>query len=295
MTQAMSAAPVRRLGLIGQGIGYSRSPAMQQAALDALGIPARYELWETPAEGLAARVAALREAGMLGANVTIPHKAAVVPLLDAVAPEARRMAGVVNTIVHEETPEGGVRLIGHNTDVTALARILGERVAWTPGTRRVVVLGAGGAARAALGAARELGAEVALAARRREKAEAALAELGEPMGAGWHAQAFALGDEVALAGALAQADALIQATPVGTGDVDASPISLESLAQLPPHAFVLDVIYAPPETALVRAARARGLRAMGGLAMLLYQGAAAFTLWTRREAPLDTMRAALEL
>jgi len=294
----------RLLGLIGEGIAYSRSPAMQRAALDALGIPARYELWETTAAGLPARVAALRGPAFLGANVTIPHKAAVVPLLDAVAPEARRAGGVVNTIVREGGP-GGVRLVGHNTDVTALVRLLGENVAWSE--RRALVLGAGGAARAALGAARALGAEIWAAARRPEGAEGALAALWEaetnggaaeiraPMPPDWRARALALGDGDALAAALARADALIQATPVDTRDTGASPIPLDLLAHLPPHAYVLDLIYAPPETALVRAARARGLRASGGLPMLLYQGAAAFALWTGREAPLAAMRAALGL
>src|SRR5262245_8888298 len=129
---------ILRLGLIGRGIGYSRSPAMQQAALDALGIPARYELWETTADELPARVAALRGPDMLGANVTIPRKATVVSLLDEIAPEARRAGGAVNSIVRAAAPGGEVRLVGHNTDVTALVRILGEGAAWPAGSRRAL-------------------------------------------------------------------------------------------------------------------------------------------------------------
>jgi shikimate dehydrogenase len=299
----------QRIGLIGHPVAHSRSPAMQQAALDALGIPARYELWDTTPHELPARVAALRQPGMLGANVTIPYKAAVVPLLDAITPEARRTAGVVNTIVREETPTG-VRLVGHNTDVTALGSILDEHAVW--GERgRVVVLGAGGAAQAALGAARQRGAEVWVAARRPEAAVAALDALWarehsgdvgsriRPMPGAWRQRALALGDTGGLAEALAAADVLLQATPVGmertgeSGDGEASPLPLALLDRLPARAFVFDLVYAPPETALVRAARARGLRALGGLPMLLYQGAAAFTLWTGRAAPLDIMRDAL--
>lgn len=299
-----------RLGLIGHPVAHSRSPVMQQAALDALGIAARYELWDTPPEELAARVASLRDPRILGANVTIPYKAAVVPLLDALSPQAQRAAGVVNTVVREETPSG-VRLIGHNTDVVALSRILDEEGQWSA-SRRVVVLGAGGAARAAIGAAREHGAAVYVAARRIEAAAEALADRwrreqaaageaeetrgGSTLPVEWRARAVALGDTARLAEALRGADVLFHATSVGMGSAEEaaeSPISLELLAELPAHAFVFDLVYAPPETPLVRAARQRGLRASGGLPMLLYQGAAAFTLWAGRPAPLDVMRRAL--
>jgi shikimate dehydrogenase len=303
---------MRRLGLIGHPVAHSRSPVMQQAALDALGIAAHYELWDTAPEGLAARVAALRQPELLGANVTIPYKAAVVPLLDAIAPQARRTAGVVNTIVRQQAPDApdGVRLVGHNTDIVALLRVLDEQANWSR-QRRALVLGAGGAAQATLGAARLRGAEVWIAARRLEAARAALAALwarergdGEhdermpleastALPASWQEWTLALDDTARLAAALAATDVLIQATPVGTGDDRASPLPLELIARLPAHAFVFDLVYHPPETALVRAARARGLRAQGGLAMLLHQGAAAFSLWTGREAPLAVMRAAL--
>ena len=110
---------VRRLGLIGHPIAHSRSPAMQQAAFDALGLPARYELWDTPdVTALAGQVAALRQPDIVGANATIPWKEAVAPLLDDLDESARRIAGAVNTITRAET-EQGVRLTGHNTDAPA--------------------------------------------------------------------------------------------------------------------------------------------------------------------------------
>ena len=280
----MAQVPMRVAGVIGHPVAHSRSPAMQQAAFDALGMAARYELWDTPPEQLATRVAGLRTPEVLGANVTIPHKTTVLPLLDAVAPSASPPLAAVNTIVREESA-AGVRLVGHNTDVPALRRVLAEQSAWAAG-RRMLVLGAGGAARAALAVAQLEGVEVTVAARRVEGARAALAALAP-------AHVLDLAETGALADALAGAHVLVNTTPVGMRAAEASPLPIELLRQLSPASFVFDMIYSPPETALVRAARALGLRAQGGLPMLLYQGALAFALWTSREPPLDAMRAAL--
>lgn len=280
----MAQAPMRVAGVIGHPVAHSRSPALQQAAFDALGMAARYELWDTPPDQLATRVARLRAPEVLGANVTIPHKTTVLPLLDAVAPSASPPLAAVNTIVREESA-AGVRLVGHNTDVPALRRVLAEQSAWAAG-RRMLVLGAGGAARAALAVAQLEGVEVTVAARRPEGARAALAALAP-------AHVLDLAETGALAAALAGARVLVNTTPVGMRAAEASPLPLELLRQLAPASFVFDMIYSPPETALVRAARALGLRAQGGLSMLLYQGALAFTLWTGHEPPLDAMRAAL--
>src|SRR5579859_7402471 len=286
-------------GLIGHPVAHSRSPALQQAADLALGSAARYELWDTPPKALAARIAALRQPEYLGANVTIPHKAAVIPLLDTLDPLAARLAAV-NTIARERVAESGdVRLVGHNTDVTGLRRALAEQRAWTVG-RRMLVLGAGGAARAALGVATLEGVLVWMAARRVEAARVALDTFQRRASApgptdkdDGHEQAIALDDSERLGAALAGCALLINATPVGTRDPDASPIPVELLRRLPAEAFVFDMVYTPPETALIRAARALGLRASGGLPMLLYQGADAFRLWTGCEPPLDVMRNAL--
>src|SRR5574340_720991 len=107
-----------RVGLIGHPVDHSRSPAMQQAAFDALRLDIRYELWDTPTSDLRKRIESLRQPGYLGANVTIPHKIAALPHLDSRSASARWLAGAVNTIVREETPVGGARLVGHNTDTT---------------------------------------------------------------------------------------------------------------------------------------------------------------------------------
>ncbi|HEX8732449.1 MAG TPA: shikimate dehydrogenase [Ktedonobacterales bacterium] len=304
-----------RVGLIGHPVDHSRSPAMQQAAFDALRLDIRYELWDTPASDLRKRIESLRQPGYLGANVTIPHKIAALPYLDSRATTTRWLAGAVNTIVREETPAGNVRLVGHNTDTTALLRILDEQQVWRPDLR-ALVLGAGGAAQAALGVILLRGGQPWVAARKRSAARQALEALYARRDEASHEvssgasgafpavgvatpdrmkdYALALDDHDALALALAETRLLINATPIGTGDPQAAPIPIDLLRRLPRDAFVLDMVYNPPETALVRAAHAAGLRAMGGLSMLLYQGAAAFTLWTGFEAPLAAMRAALE-
>lgn len=302
----------RCVGLIGHPVDHSRSPAMQQAAFDALRLAIGYELWDTASGDVRKRVEALRQPEMLGANVTIPHKLAVMPHLDSLSSLVRYVAGAVNTIVREETPHG-VRLVGHNTDTTALLRILDEQRVWRPDLR-ALVLGAGGAAQAAIGAVLLRGGQPWVAARKRSAARQALeaqyarrTNLGGEIGASGtfpalpvvvpdrlKSFALSLDDVDALARTLSETRLLINTTPVGTRDPHASPIPIELLRRLPRDAFVLDLVYNPPETALVRAAHAIGLRATGGLSMLLYQGAESFTLWTGREAPLGVMRAALE-
>lgn len=300
---------IYQVGLIGHPVGHSRSPAMQQTAFDALGIPARYALWETAPGELAGRIATLRAPGMLGANVTIPYKTAVLPLLDELA-ETARLAGAVNTIVRVPGPTGEVHLVGHNTDVAGLRRALAEADAWRAAIRgRVLLLGAGGAARAVLAVARLEGAAVTVAARRVEAGREVLTPRPPlPAGRGGDTPCgsmssghppstpdtvIALDDTAQLAAELEQTPLLVNATPVGMSNPDAAPIPLDLLARLPAGAFVFDMVYSPPETALVRMAKARGLRASGGLPMLLYQGAEAFTLWTGQPAPVEVMRTAL--
>ena len=276
---------IRRVGLIGYPVGHSRSPAMQQAAFDALGIAARYELWETPPEALAGRIASLRAPAVLGANVTIPYKTAVVPLLDDLAPSAERAGNAVNTIVRDTSG----RLIGHNTDVTGVLRTLDAHEAGDAG-QSLLALGAGGAARAVWAAAREQGMALRVAARHPDTARAALIAAGLAS-----VEVVPLDDRTGLAGALAASSVVINATSVGMGDVLASPLPDDLLAAVPAGALVFDMVYAPPETALLRAARARGLRAATGLEMLLEQGEAAFQLWTGEHPPIAAMRAALAL
>lgn len=238
--------------LLGQHIGYSASPTMHNAAFAALGMDARYEMADVGADGLADAVHALRAPGRLGANVTRPHKLAACDLVDEIAFEARRL-GAANTIVRQ-----GDRLIAHNTDLAAVAAELDELGRF--GT--AVVLGTGGAARAVGAALTDRDTVVRSVDR-----------------AGWES----------IPELVADADLVVNATPIGTGS-DESPVVPGVLRA---DLAVLDLVYRPSPTRLVRDARACGARARGGAGMLLRQAAASFALWTGRRAPLEAMREAL--
>ena len=263
-----------RLGLIGDPVAHSLSPAIQGAALAALGLEATYELWPTPATELPARVAALRAPDVLGANVTVPHKLAVMDLLDAVSPLARR-AGAVNTIVHQDG-----RLAGDNTDVHGFATSL---LAACPnaGVRPALVLGAGGAARAVVLALEAMGVtRITVANRNPARAERLAADLAPtPL-------RVVAADEATLRRELVRVALLINATSLGWHPGE-TPLPLDLLAVLAPNCFVVDLTYR--DTDLLVAARARGLRTLDGLPMLVHQGARALELWTGRQAPLAVM------
>ncbi len=272
----------QRLGVVGDPIEHSISPAIQQAALDALGIDARYERWRVAPADLAAWAASLRAPDVLGANVTVPHKEAVLPYLDELAPMARRV-GAVNTIVHRDG-----RLRGANTDVEGFARSLQEAGFAVHGSD-AVLLGAGGAARAVAVALLRAGVRrLAIFNRRQARADALVRMLADqPGGDRATVEAFAL-DAPALDARLASCALLVNTTSVGLRAGE-SPLAAE---RVPGQALVVDIIYNPPETALLAAARARGAPTLNGLPMLVHQAALAFQLWTGREPPLATMFAA---
>lgn len=241
-----------RVVLLGEHIGYSASPAILNAAFGVCGLDLRYELADVSGDALAARVDALRHEG--GANVTQPHKLAAMGLVDELASDARRV-GALNTIVVSEG-----RLSGHNTDLPAIAS---ELIALAPEARNAVVLGAGGASRAVVLALDDAGVTSTVVRR-----------------ADWSR----------LPDLVADADLLVNATPIGTAS-DASPVAA---ACLRPGLAVLDLVYRPSPTRLVREALAAGARAADGSGALLRQAALSFTLWTGVEPPLGPMRSALE-
>lgn len=267
-----------QLALLGYPLGHSVSPAMHTAALAELGLDDwTYQPWPVAPEYLAAAIARLREPDYAGANVTVPHKAAVMPYLDGLTPVAEAI-GAVNTLVKHEG-----RLLGHNTDAAGLLAdlaALGVKLARRP----VLILGAGGAARAAVAGCLGVGAQVRVLARQRAQAEA-LQSLGaldvydwSPLG--WLAAC----DGVTL---------ILNATSVGMAPkVEASPW-LDG-TPFPPEAFVYDLVYNPSVTRLTADATAAGLRASTGLGMLVEQGALALERWTGRAAPRATMRRAAE-
>ena len=276
-----------QVGLIGFPVGHSISPAFQQAAFDALGLDVQYQLWETSADRIAEVVGRLRQPDFLGANVTIPHKQAVASLLDSVDPVAR-VVGAVNTIVRADD-----RLVGYNTDVEGFTRALEIDGGSSMSSRRFVVLGAGGAARAVVTAIL-LGdpASVVILARRTEQAIALLNDLNRAglSNATTHAHPLPLATRDTNAErAVRSADVVVNTTPVGMlhhpteGSV---PLPTDWLA---PDQLVYDLVYNPPETPLLEAARERGARVLNGLPMLVYQGAAAFEQWTGRAAPVELM------
>lgn len=271
------------LVLLGHPVAHSLSPRFQQAALDALGIDARYEAWDVAPDGLAAAVTRLREPAMLGANVTVPHKVAALRLVDRPDHLAERV-GAVNTIMRRD----GV-LHATNTDVHGVTRALAEAGVDVHG-QQVVLLGAGGAARAVVVAMREAGAAGLTIANRTIAHAEALADVA---GADLPTRACTLdvADPV-LRSAMDRATLVVHSTSLGMRhgpDEHATPV--------PPEWFhagqaAFDLVYVPERTPFLHAAEAAGARIIGGLAMLIHQGAAAFRLWTGEEPPLDVMFAA---
>ncbi len=262
-------------GLIGDPVAHSLSAVMHNAAFSHLGIDATYELWQTPLADLPGRVAALRAPGILGANVTVPHKQAVMPLVDEIAPTAAQI-GAVNTIV----PVDG-RLRGENTDAWGFARSLDVVAAGTP-VLTAVVVGAGGASRAVLVSLQDSGCERIVLVNRTHQRALRLAEsLARPA-----SPAIEVRSWEDLAAVAAPADLVVNATSIGWHGEDL-PFDDTILDQLTGSAIVMDLTYR--ETALLRLAGHRGLRTLDGLPMLIHQGARAFELWTGQDAPIEVM------
>lgn len=268
----MTAQHSGRIGLIGDPVEHSLSPAFQQPALDALGLDIRYELWHTSAAQLPERVADLRAGHALGANVTVPHKEAAFTLMDEVSDVARR-AGAVNTIV----PRDG-SLYGDNTDVYGFIVPLRER-GLTFATLDAIIVGAGGAARGVAVALLDAGVRsLTIVNRTPARAEAIVAALADD-----RLRAGSLDD----AGeACAGAGLIVNATSLGW-HAEAAPLDGASFAAAAPGAIGYDLTYR--DTPFLRAARDAGLAPLDGLAMLVHQGARSLELWTGREAPVALM------
>jgi shikimate dehydrogenase len=257
---------------------------MHAAALRALGLPHTYEAVRTSEAELPSRIAELRAGVFAGLNVTVPHKTRVLALVDAVDPSAAQ-AGAANTLVRGA--DG--RVVAHNTDVAALrAELAGLRgESEVPGSRspsRALVLGSGGAARAAVLALDGLtGGDVFARARRPGSRFTFRPDL--PCWQPWAPDA----------GSEAETAIVVQATSAGMVGAEAGDAVAEVVAwdALPLDAVALDVVYAPETTPFLVAARRRGLRTAGGLGMLARQGALALALWTGAPAPLSVMLAAL--
>lgn len=284
-----SKTPIR-LGVLGDPVAHSLSPQMQNVALENSGLQMGYARLEIGADELPAALELLAQLNFVGANLTVPHKITAFKLMDEVDESAREV-GAVNTIKIENK-----KLHGFNTDGKGFSRAIREEFSVDLRDLRVLVLGAGGAARAiALECAKENSERLVIANRDFEKAKNLADELRP-----FFAEARVLGpvprlqaipwDEAAFRFQIANVDLVVNATPLGLDHADAAPISARLLA---PHLMVYDTVYVRGQTELVSAAIEAGARAANGLSMLLHQGALAFEIWFDRAAPIETMRKAL--
>ena len=256
-------------GIIGNPVAHSLSPEMHNSAFASLGLDKVYIAF--PAEDADKAVEASRALGIRGLSVTIPHKERVLTLIDSVDPVAEKI-GAVNTLVIDEEK----KIQGLNTDWIGSNRALADELDLQG--KKVLLLGAGGSARAIGFGLLEAGAEVILASRTQSR----LQSLAESLQCEW-----CLIKDLATM----KADALVNATSVGM-------MPLEKVSLVPPECLssfpiVMDIVYAPLETQLLKDAKKAGCKVINGLAMLLYQGAAQFEEWTGEEAPLEVMRAAI--
>lgn len=270
----MTAADFYKLALIGDPVAHSLSPRMHNAALRALGLPGDYHALAVPPEQLIDTIRRLSARGYRGFNVTIPHKQAILPLVHELSAAARAI-GAVNAVVID-----GGKLTGHNTDAPGFMSGL-TQACFNAAGKRALVLGAGGGARAVVFALTQAGARVSVWNRTPERAHTLAQDFhAAPV---LPAAKLRLGDY----------DLLVNATSVGMAPHDEqSPFALNDPALSLP--CVYDLVYNPRETRLLREARARGAQTIGGIEMLLQQGAEAFRLWTGLDAPLAAMRAALD-
>ena len=274
----------KRAGVIGHPLGHSISPAVYRAAFEAAGVDAVYEAWDTPEDTLQGRVDALRGADFLGANVTIPHKQAVLPMLDGTS-ELAGKAGAVNTIVHQD--DG--KLIGHNTDVAGFARSLKEDAKFDAVRQACVVLGSGGAARAvALALIEAQASTIFVFGRKPRKIDQLVLQL-KPLTPSGTTISWAYWGDGSFLRALGNAGLVVNCTPIGTAGSDTGGQSPIDVSLLGDGATVFDLVYNPPDTPLVAAAKARGLNAVSGLGMLVYQAAESFRLWTGKDADIAAM------
>lgn len=269
----MITARTHVVGVIGDPVGHSLSPVIHNAAFEALGLDWVYAAFPVPAGRGAAAVEAVRTLGLAGLNVTMPHKADVAAAVDSLSPTAAAL-GAVNTVYRS-----GNDLWGDSTDGVGFLDTLRNDEAFDPAGSRVVVFGAGGAARAVVLALAAAGAsDIAVVNRTRSRAEAA-ANLAGPAG------------RVGTDDDVERADLVVNATPVGMAGELAGAVPLDPL-RLHAGQVVADLVYAPARTPLLVAAKERGCVAVSGLGMLIHQAAHSFRLWTGEDPPLEVMSAA---
>lgn len=265
------------MGVIGHPIKHSVSPAFHQAALDHYGLNMSYEAWETPEEHVEWRLGSLRPKDVLGANVTVPYKEFAYRFVDTLDDTARRI-GAVNAIVNI-----GGHLTGYNTDANGFGRSLLEEGGFDATGSNVHLLGGGGAARAVVFALAEAGARsIVIANRTRKRAEALVQDA--------RSEFSDASIEVADWGSHpGNADLIVNTTSMGMRKGTAEKDSPLQAAVIPASALVVDLVYNPEVTPLLEKASHAGARTLGGLPMLVYQGAEAFEMWVGHKAPIEIM------
>ncbi|MFA4857723.1 MAG: shikimate dehydrogenase [Candidatus Margulisiibacteriota bacterium] len=280
------------LGVIGDPISHTLSPAMHNAALKALKLDAEmeYKAFHVKPGDLKNFINTLRQKGYLGINVTVPHKVAVMEHLDEITKFAK-LIGAVNTIKNEDG-----KLVGYNTDGPGFLEAIKHKLSFNPTGKKVVLLGAGGAARAVgMILAENQAAQIAIFDIDEQKTET----LAQQITSNFKTKAVCLPSKNnELAGYIADCDLLVNATPIGMHPLEkASPLG--TLELIPPRQaadtlYVYDLVYVPKETLLIQQARSAGAIAASGLSMLVYQGALAFTIFTGLPAPVGVMEQAAE-
>lgn len=283
MSQATRSYQAELVGVFGNPVAENPTGVMQEAAFQARGLNWRYLTIEVQSENLEEALIGLRAFNMQGINLTIPHKVAVIQYLDRLSPEAE-LIGAVNTVVRD-----GDQLVGHNTDGKGFLRSVRDDAGVDPAGKRVVFLGAGGAARAmSVELALAGAAHITIVNRSLDRGQELTQHLAEKTSA--QTQFVHWQEEYSVP---PEADILVNATSIGLFPrVDEVPSVL--MASIRSDLLVCDVIPSPPQTAFLRAAAAEGARTLDGLGMLVYQGAIAFQMWTGVEAPIPVMRYALE-
>ncbi|MEO2241801.1 MAG: shikimate dehydrogenase [Euryarchaeota archaeon] len=277
-------AETKVVGLVGHPVEHSLSPPMHNAAFRELGLNYVYVAFDVPERELETAIMGAQSLGIVGLNVTIPHKERALRVCDTVDRDAE-LIGAVNTLRFRER-----RVEGYNTDGEGFLRALKEEVDFDPEGVKAVILGAGGAARAVTFKLATEGAdELVIANRTYERGERLARELEEKTGV--RARAVELDREV-LREELRDARLLVDATPVGMHPNEDEP-PLVTAREMHEDLIVNDLVYNPPRTRLLEEAERAGATPVDGLGMLVHQGALAFELWTGREAPVDVMREAV--
>jgi shikimate dehydrogenase len=275
------------VGLIGWPVEHSLSPAMHNAAFDALELNWRYVPLPVPPGQIEAAVRGLSALSFRGANVTVPHKQAVMPVVDSIAPNATAL-GAVNTLVIGQRADGTPIIGGFNTDDKGFVDALRQGGFEIEERGHAIVVGAGGAARAVVFGLLWSGTgEIVVLNRTPERAQALVSDLGSRHDWSSRLRALPLTSKALIESARA-ADLLVNATTVGMWPHVEGSIWPDGVP-IPTHLTVFDLVYNPLETHLLRQARQSGAGAVDGLGMLVRQGALAFEMWTGESAPVEVM------